>query len=313
MNDPRPRPRIWLNILLFGLTLVSTFFVGLLWSLSYVHAERLASNGPAELGLRALLEPEILLLSLSYCIVLMVILVGHELGHYLTCRRYGLDATLPFFIPFPTLIGTLGAFIKIKSPIRHKGQLFDIGANGPLAGFALAFPALAVGLAFSKVVPALPKEGAIIFGEPLVFDLLETLFFAGAPAGSDLVLHPMAFAGWVGILVTSFNLLPFGQLDGGHIAYALFGPRTRLLSRALVAAFVVMGFFFWVGWFLWAGVLLVLGMRHPRLIDEDEPLSRKRKALSLVVLLIFVLSFIPDPVRGFDLRTVLKGFGVIAG
>jgi membrane-associated protease RseP (regulator of RpoE activity) len=313
MDDPRTRPKIWPNILLFGLTLVSTFFVGLSWSLSYLHAERLASNGPLEFGPRAFVEPAVLLLSLTYTVVLMIILVGHELGHYLTCRRYGLVTTLPYFIPAPTLIGTLGAFIKIKSPIRYKGHLFDIGANGPLAGFALALPALAVGLAFSKVVPALPKDGAIVFGEPLVFDLLETLFFPGAPAGTDIVLHPVAFAGWVGLLVTSFNLLPLGQLDGGHIAYALIGPRTRFLSRALVVAFVVMGVVLWAGWLLWAAVMLVLGLKHPRLVDEEEPLSPRRKLLALVVLLIFVLSFIPDPVRGFDLRSVLRSFGVIAG
>lgn len=313
MDDLRPRPRIWLNAFLFGLTFLSTFFVGVVWSMSYLHAESLAARGDLELGPWAFAEPPVLLLSLLYAVVLMVILVGHELGHYLTCRRYGLSATLPYFIPFPTLIGTLGAFIKIKSPIRFKRHLFDIGANGPLAGFLLAVPALAVGLAFSKVVPALPREGAIVFGEPLVFKLLGNLFFGDAPAGTDLVLHPVAFAGWVGILVTSFNLLPLGQLDGGHIAYALIGRRTRLLSRGLIAAFVLMGVFFWVGWFIWAGVMFVLGLKHPRLVDEDEPLTRGRMILSLVVLLIFVLSFIPDPVKGFDLRTVLNSFGVIAG
>lgn len=313
MDDLKPRPGIWLNILLFGLTLGSTFFVGLVWSAGYIHAEALAAGIPQGSGLRAMAEPSVPLLSLLYVVILMVILVGHELGHYLTCRRYGLAATLPYFIPFPTLIGTLGAFIKIKSPIKFKRHLFDIGANGPLAGFLLAVPALAVGLAFSKVVPTLPEEGAIVFGEPLAFKLLEALIIAGAPAGGGLVLHPAAFAGWVGLLVTSFNLLPLGQLDGGHIAYALIGGRTRLLSRALIAAFVVMGVFFWVGWIFWAAVMFVLGLKHPRLIDEEEPLSRRRKVLSLIVILIFILSFIPDPVKGFDLVNVLKSYGVIAG
>lgn len=312
MDDLPRQPRVWLNVLLFGLTLVSTFFVGLTWSLSYLHADLLA-GGPLELPPRAFLEPPVLLLSLAYTAALMIILVGHEMGHYLTCRRYGLAATLPYFIPAPTLIGTLGAFIKIRSPIRHKSHLFDIGANGPLVGFALALPALFAGLAFSKVVPALPTEGAIVFGEPLVFDLLENLFFTGAGGGTDIVLHPIAFAGWVGILVTSLNLLPLGQLDGGHIAYALIGPRTRHLSRALVGVFVVMGVVFWVGWFLWAAVMIVLGLKHPHLIDEDTPLSPQRRALSLVVLLIFILSFIPDPVRGFDLPSLLRSLGVLAG
>jgi len=307
-----PRPRIWLNVLLFGLTLASTFFVGLNWSVSYLHAEALASRGPLELGFDAFLGPGALLLGLMYTLALMTILVGHELGHYLTCRRYGLPTTLPYFIPAPTLIGTLGAFIKIKAPIRRKGPLFDIGANGPLAGFALALPALAVGLAFSKVVPALPAEGAIVFGEPLVFDLLEGVFFPGAAAGTDIVLHPVAFAGWVGLLVTSFNLMPVGQLDGGHILYALIGRRTRFLSPAVLAAFVLMGIYFWAGWLLWGAVLLVLGTKHPRVEDENEPLSPERKALAIIVALIFVLSFIPDPVRGYDLLNVLISFGVVA-
>jgi membrane-associated protease RseP (regulator of RpoE activity) len=252
-------------------------------------------------------------LSALYAAVLMTILVGHELGHYLTCRRYGVVATLPYFIPAPTLIGTLGAFIRIKSPIHFKRHLFDIGANGPLAGFFLALPALVVGLAFSRVATYVPTGDTITFGEPLLFKLLSALFFGRTPEGSALVLHPVGFAGWVGLLVTSFNLIPFGQLDGGHIAYAILGPKARLVSKGVVVIFVLMGVFFWVGWFLWAAVILFfefkskLRLRHPPVLDEDSPLDPKRRFLSVLVVVIFILSFIPDPVKGFDLLSLFKG------
>jgi Zn-dependent protease len=311
MTDAPPRDKTWLNGLLFVLTVLSTCFVGLGWSASFLFFES-GANPIVEAG-RALSDPRIFPLSGLYAAVLMIILVGHELGHYLTCRRYAVAATLPFFIPAPTLIGTFGAFIRIKSPISYKRQLFDIGANGPLAGFFLALPALVVGLAFSRVTTYVPAGDTISFGEPLLFRLLSALFFGRTPEGSALVLHPVGFAGWVGILVTSFNLIPFGQLDGGHIAYALLGQRARLVSKGVVVAFVVMGVFFWVGWFLWAAVILFfefkskLRLRHPPILDEDAPLGAKRRVLSVLVVVIFILSFIPDPGKGFDLLSLIKG------
>ena len=196
------------------------------------------------------------------------------MGHYLTCRRYGIEATLPFFIPAPTLIGTMGAFIRIKSPITRKRQLFDVGAAGPLAGFALALPALAIGLALSKTVPSLPREGTIFFGDPLLLKILGRSPRQKSPRpGYDLIIHPVAFAGWVGALVTALNLFPIGQLDGGHIAYALFGTRARTLGRVFLAAFVVMGVFLWAGWLLWAGLILIIGTRHPRTWDDEASIG----------------------------------------
>jgi membrane-associated protease RseP (regulator of RpoE activity) len=311
MNDSVPRDKTWLNGILFVLTVLSTCFVGLSWSASYLFFES-GANPIAEAG-SALSDPRVFPLSALYAAVLMTILVGHELGHYLTCRRYGVVATLPYFIPAPTLIGTLGAFIRIKSPIHFKRHLFDIGANGPLAGFFLALPALVVGLAFSRVATYVPTGDTITFGEPLLFKLLSALFFGRTPEGSALVLHPVGFAGWVGLLVTSFNLIPFGQLDGGHIAYAILGPKARLVSKGVVVIFVLMGVFFWVGWFLWAAVILFfefkskLRLRHPPVLDEDVPLDPKRRFLSVLVVVIFILSFIPDPVKGFDLLSLFKG------
>jgi Zn-dependent protease len=311
MNDATPQGKTWLNGLLFVLTVLSTCFVGLGWSASYLFFE--SGADPVTVAGRALSDPRVFPLSALYAAVLMTILVGHELGHYLTCRRYGIAATLPYFIPAPTLIGTLGAFIRIKSPINFKRQLFDIGANGPLVGFFLALPALVVGLAFSRVTTYVPAGDSIFFGEPILFKLLSAFFFGRTPEGSALVLHPVGFAGWVGILVTSFNLIPFGQLDGGHIAYALLGRKARFVSKSVVVILVVMGVFFWVGWFLWAAVILFfefkskLRLRHPPVLDEDMPLDPKRRFLGVLIVVIFILSFIPDPVKGFDLLSLFKG------
>ena len=300
------KSRPWLNALLFVLTIGSTFVVGLGWSANYRFAEMIAANPAFEPGRAELRDPRVLALALLYAVVLLAILTAHEMGHYLTCRRYGIEATLPFFIPAPTLIGTMGAFIRIKSPITRKRQLFDIGAAGPLAGFALALPVLALGLALSKTVPALPRESVIFFGDPLLLKVLAGIFGKGAPPGYDLILHPIAFAGWVGALVTALNLFPIGQLDGGHIAHALFGTRARTLGRLFLAAFVVMGVFLWVGWLIWAGLILIIGVKHPRTWDEDSPIGAKRTILAVLIVVIFILSFIPDPVQGYNAFDLLK-------
>ena len=310
MEEIRRKNRTWINILLFGLTVVSAFFVGITWSLSFKYGDAVNQDFPFSLGERFFKDTQVISLSVLYSAVLITILLGHELGHYLTCRRYRIDATLPYFIPAPTLIGTLGAFIKIKSPITRKQQLFDIGAAGPLAGFILALPALFIGLSLSRVVPALPRDESIVFGEPLLLKMITGLLFKSIPPGSDILLHPVAVAGWVGILVTAFNLFPMGQLDGGHIFFALVGRKAVHLAKLFLGVFVVMGIFFWVGWFVWALLILLLGLKHPRVFDEDVPLSPGRKAVGVLIIIMFVLSFIPDPVRGLNLFGLLRQFGV---
>jgi len=260
--------------------------------------------------LDAFTSPRIVGLSLVYAAVLILILLGHEMGHYLTCRHYGIEATLPFFIPAPTLIGTLGAFIKIKSPITRRNQLFDIGAAGPLAGFLLALPALIYGLSLSKVVPAVPQENVMALGEPLLMKLIAGFMFRGVSSQFDLFLHPVAFAGWVGVLVTAFNLFPLGQLDGGHVSFALLGEKSKGLTRPLLGAFFVMGIFFWVGWIVWALVILILGLKHPRIIDDRERLSPARRYIGAVMLVVFVLSFIPAPIKGYSLLELLHQWGL---
>lgn len=309
---PPPRPsffaknRTWLNVILFVTTVISAFFVGLGWSVSYIYAETISRNPSNLPGAAALRDPRVIGLAALYAAVLLVILLGHELGHYLTCRHYHLDATLPFFIPAPTLIGTLGAFIKIRTPIRNKRQLFDVGAAGPLTGFILAVPALVYGLAASKAVPPLTGEGTISFGEPLILKLIGALVLPAIPRGYDIVLHPVAFAGWVGVLITALNLFPAGQLDGGHVSYAVFGRRARTVSRIIVAVFFAFGVVFWLGWLIWAFIILILGTKHPSTWDEAEPLPRGKRILAVIILVIFVLSFIPDPIKGYSGLDMIK-------
>jgi membrane-associated protease RseP (regulator of RpoE activity) len=311
VSAPAKRPGSLVQALLFAATVVSVFFVGLTWSVSYLHVGAPGGDPFANLGASAFREPAALALAAAYAAVLLAILLAHEMGHYLTCRRYGLTATLPYFIPAPTLIGTMGAFIRIRSPITRKARLFDIGANGPLAGFTLAAPALAVGVALSRIVPALPRQDVIVFGEPLLLRLFMAIFLGPVPDGFDIALHPVGFAGWVGVLVTAFNLFPVGQLDGGHVAYAVFGPKMRLVGKVILALFAVLGLLFWAGWFVWGLALLLIGIKHPRILDQEAPLDRRRTRLAALLLLIFILSFIPAPVEGLSGIGLLRGIGLL--
>lgn len=280
------------------------------WSVSYTYSDEILKDAQFAPGIEAFTDPRIIGLSLIYAAVLLVILLGHEMGHYLTCRHYGIEATLPFFIPAPTLIGTLGAFIKIKSPITRRNQLFDIGVAGPLVGFVLALPALFYGLSLSKVVPAVPREDAMVFGEPLLLKIAAGIIFKDVSSQSDLFLHPVAFAGWVGLLVTAFNLFPIGQLDGGHVSFALLVEKSKSLARFLLGAFFVMGIFFWIGWIIWALVILLLGLKHPRVVDDGERLSPARQYVGALILVIFILSFIPAPIKGYSLIELLHQWGL---
>jgi hypothetical protein len=317
---PQPPPRrrsffdvdrTWLNVLLLVLTLISTYWIGMTWSLSYLYADSKEAEAILGAGAAVFKDPRVVSMSLVYMVVLIGILLAHEMGHYLTCRYYGLNATLPFFIPAPTLIGTMGAFIRIRSPITRKHQLFDVGVGGPLAGFLLTIPAVAYGLSVSKVLPALPREESIIFGEPLLFKIIGSIVLGDVPAGYDIVVHPVAFAGWVGTLVTAMNLFPIGQLDGGHVMYAVFGTRVRRWAPWILAAFVLMGIFFFAGWFLWAILIRILGFRHPPVFDENVPLSAGRRWAAYIVIVIFVLSFIPAPVQDSSLLDLLRQLAAI--
>ncbi len=293
------KKRPWVNAVLFVLTVASTYFVGLAQSATYVLAERHGPRADFVITPNLLSDPRVVGLSLLYVVVLMGILLGHELGHYLACRRYGIDSTLPYFMPFPNMIGTLGAFIKIRSPIRRKQELFDIGAAGPLTGFLLALPALVYGLSRKPVPVDAGGEGWLSLGDPLILKILGGIF--SSESVSAILLHPVAFAGWVGTLVTAFNLFPVGQLDGGHVVYSLLGKRAQIAARLSLAVFALLGIFFWVGWFVWAVLILLVGMKHPPIWDEHRPLTKSRKILAVALALIFILSFIPNPIKGFSL------------
>ncbi|HWF47026.1 MAG TPA: site-2 protease family protein, partial [Bryobacteraceae bacterium] len=216
-------------------------------------------------------------------------------GHYLACQHWNVDASLPYFLPSPTLLGTLGAFIRIRSPIYTRKSLFDIGISGPLAGFAVLTPLLIAGVLLSRVVPGIASGGDIVFGTPLLLRLAEWIRFPGV-SPTDIALHPMARAAWAGLLATAINLIPIGQLDGGHILYSFFGELHRPLSRLFIAALLPLGFFFYWGWLFWAVLLFFLGMRHPFIYDR-APLDKTRVRLGVVALLVFLLSFSLAPVR----------------
>jgi len=240
-------------------------------------------------------NPALLLDGLPFSITLLVILLAHEFGHYVTARYYGVDASLPYFLPAPTLIGTLGAFIRIRSAILSKRVLFDIGVAGPLAGFVMLLAPLASGVSLSRVVPGIVHQGDLVLGTPLLLRLFEMAVFPGVATG-DISLHPVARAAWVGLLATALNLLPIGQLDGGHIVYAFLGEKTKYLSRFLVALLIPMGFFLAYSWLLWALLLFFFGMRHPSIMD-NRPVGRTRTWLAIASLIIFILSFTPVPIR----------------
>ena len=240
-----------------------------------------------------------------YSVTILAILGCHEMGHYLACRYYDVDASLPFFLPIPSpLTGTLGAFIKIREPIPTKRMLFDIGVAGPIAGFAVAVPALIIGISMSHVVRLPADFSGYELGEPLLFKLVAKLLWGTVPEGYSLNMHPIAFAAWFGLLATALNLFPAGQLDGGHISYAVLGRRSTYVTLAMVLCAVGLSFVStsWIVWtVLMVGMLALTGPRHPPTIDEHIPLDRTRMLVALAALAMFALCFTPAPISPFDL------------
>ncbi len=289
-----PKQKYKLNIILFFATLITTIFVGTNYYISFYLGEKIPKD--PELLRRLLSNPLTYLYGLPYALTIMGILLAHEMGHYISSRIHGVDATLPYFIPAPTLIGTFGAVIRMKSPITSKKALFDIGIAGPLSGFIVAIPAIIYGIKLSRHVSTLPVREGIYLGEPLIMKIIYKIFYPNTPSEFTLLLHPIAFAAWFGILATAFNLFPIGQLDGGHILYSVIGKKTELLGKIFVLILIVMGFIFWEGWLLWAGIIIIIGTRHPP-VYEEEPLGGKRKFLAFIALLMFILSLTPVPIR----------------
>lgn len=267
-------------ILLFALTVLSVLYAGALmqapdplWPLMHLQA------------------------GLPFALGLLTILVAHELGHYLTARRMGVPTSLPYFIPMPlNFFGTMGAIIRTRAPMRNRRQVLALGAAGPLAGLIIAIPVLIFGLTRSQVLPIPRQSGIIMEGNFLLYALLKFLIFGQflPSRGYDVFLHPTAFGAWAALLVTGLNLVPAGQLDGGHVAYALLGKYARWLSRLAVIAAFVLGMI-WSGWFIFALLLLVLGQRHAEPLDDVTSLTTGEKLFAVFMLFVFVLLFTPVP------------------
>ena len=243
-------------------------------------------------------DPAALVEGVPFSAALLLILGAHESSHYLLSRRHGVRASLPLFIPAPTLAGTFGAVIRIESPIPDRRSLLEIGLAGPLAGFIVALPLAVAGLRLSHVAvsdgAATGAGEGLGLGSSLVFSLLERVVLGPLPEQASLVLHPVAFAAWIGFFVTAINLLPVGQLDGGHVLYAMAGRRQEGISRVAVLALAPLGFLWW-GWFLWGGMLLLMGLRHPPVLAEASPLGARERVLGGLGAALLVLAFSPTP------------------
>lgn len=241
-----------------------------------------------------------IVIGFPYAIAVMTILLFHECGHYFLARSHHVDATLPFFIPAPPqifFIGTIGAFIRMRTMPRDRRALFDIGAAGPWAGMLVAIPVLILGLQLSEIQPAGgPAEAGLFLGDSVLFKSLTWLVLGVSGDEVTIMLHPIALAGWVGLLVTALNLLPIGQLDGGHVIYAALGERWhRWISLGTLTTLIVLGISGAVTWLVWAALLSFLGVRHPRLLDPETPLDRPRRWGAAATLLMFALTFMPEP------------------
>jgi membrane-associated protease RseP (regulator of RpoE activity) len=267
----------FVNILLFMLTLLTTLVAGTL-----------------QQGINPIEAPWSLWRGIPFSFTLLMILAAHEFGHYIMARKHRINVTLPYFIPAPSFIGTFGAFIKMKSPLLDRRMLLDVGAAGPLAGMIVAVPVLFMGLLLSEIRSGAAETG-LSLGSSLFFSLVSWIIHGYLPDEVNLVLHPIAFSGWIGLLVTCLNLLPVGQLDGGHVAYAIFGPRQRIAAVIVVAVLVLLGLTGWSGWLVWAAILLLMGTSHPSVVYEWIPLDHERKVIGWVTFAIFVMTFTPIP------------------
>jgi membrane-associated protease RseP (regulator of RpoE activity) len=310
-----PKQRYWLHIVLLLATIFTTLVVGSRMEFNFQHNQPAFSLNDDDVPFFPLhwilAQPSRLLLGVPFSSTLMLILLAHEMGHYLCCRYYGVNATLPFFIPAPTLIGTLGAFIRIRSPIRSRAALFDIGIAGPIAGFIVALTVLLFAMPLSKVMRPGMASPDIELGYPLIFRLVWLVLpLAQLKAGSTSALHsiyfhPTAIAAWVGMFATALNLLPGGQLDGGHIVFSLAPRAHKTVSRLTILALIPMALYFWAGWLLWAILLRISGMRHP-MVAEWPGVSRGRRWIAGFGLAMLILTFAPAPFAHSSLLQVFR-------
>lgn len=301
------RSRIWINVVLFAVTLVSTLFVGMFY-------------GDNDLVLNSawdLIRPQNLIKGVPFAATLLGILAAHEFGHYFAARYHKVAVTLPYFIPMPLGLGTLGAFIQLKEPVPDRRKLFDIGVAGPLAGLVVTVPLLFYGLTTSPVLAPPPMPGAMVEGNSIFYYLLKLGIFGkvlpNPVTGEDVMMNQVAFAAWIGLLVTALNLLPVGQLDGGHTVFAMFGRKARIINLAALGLMTMLalagleplqqllpglGSIGFNGWFIWIFLILFLiGVEHPPALDDVTRLDRRRRWVGFLVILIFILLFVPTPMR----------------
>ena len=305
-----PKPRYWLHVLLLLATCFTTLVTGARMQYNFEHNRPALSLSDEPIDGETLAifpagwvrsHPARLLGGIPFMATLMLFFLAHEMGHYLYCRRYGIYATLPFFIPMPTLIGTMGAVILIRSRTRSRTALFDIGIAGPIAGFLVALTVLAVSLGLSKPMRASLDPSDFALRYPLVFQLIhqglvsmQLLHGSAALPLSQVLLHPTAIAAWVGMFATSLNLLPGGQLDGGHIVFSVAPQVHKFVSRLTILILLFMAYYLWTGWFLWAILLQVSSLRHPQ-VAEWPRISGVRLGLAVFALLMLVLTLTPAP------------------
>ncbi len=281
---------------LFLLTLLTSLLAGAHFAVAYAHNQAASFDAFFRTFPLAYHHPSLLLSGLPFAITLLTILLAHELGHYFACRHHHIHSSYPFFVPAPTLIGTFGAFILIRSPIRSTRALFDVGVSGPLVGFLFALPALAYGVLHARVIPALAMDANadVIFGVPPVMKLMTAVLRPNAQA-ANLLLNPVGRAAWVGIFATALNLLPVGQLDGGHIVRSISPRVHRWVSLLLPLVLVPFGIFLWRGWLIWAVILLGLRFFRMAPIYDPTPLDPNRRFCAFLALIVFLLCFMPSP------------------
>jgi membrane-associated protease RseP (regulator of RpoE activity) len=320
----RPKPRYWLHILLLLATCFTTLVMGARMQYNFQHNRPALSFSDDPIVDKAgqgetipffpaawvRSHPARLLGGLPFMATLMLFFLAHEMGHYLYCRRYGVYATLPFFIPVPTPIGTMGAVILIRSRIRSRTALFDIGIAGPIAGFVVALAVLVVSLAWSKAISPGLGQPDYELGYPVIFGVLHRLLASigliHGPAALPLnrvLLHPTAIAAWVGMLATSLNLLPGGQLDGGHIIFSIAPQAHKLVSRMTILILLPMAYYLWTGWFVWAILLWLSSFRHPQ-VAEWPRVSGTRLWLAVFALFLLVVTLTPAPLAHSSLAEV---------
>lgn len=308
----RPRRWPWMHVALFAATLLTTLGAGALMVGRDPFGTEVLRIGGLSIPYPSTVDWSTLALGAPFAIPFLVVLLAHELSHYLAARRHRVRATLPYFVPFPpyfSIIGTLGAFIRLLGPTVRRATLFDIGASGPLASFILSLPLFAIGLAWSEPIPgasslatpfALQFSGQVVWlGNGLLTHLLASWLAPVSVGETLLLLHPLALVGWLGLFVTKLNLLPLGQLDGGHILYALAPERHTRVARVFLYGLILAGLVWW-GWWAWAVLVLVVNrgrLSHPRVLQHEPSIGRFRRVLGWLLILMFLFTFVPMPVR----------------